>query len=45
MSKNETPQTRNQAGVAGAVAKTLDVLDAWEQRELYKAQQRRNRRR
>jgi len=45
MSKNETPQNRNQAGVAGAVAKTLNVLDAWEQRELYKAQQRRNRRR
>ena len=43
MSKNETPQTRNQTGVAGAVAKTLNVLDAWEQRELYKAQQRRKR--
>jgi hypothetical protein len=43
MSKNETPQTRNQSGVAGAVAKTLNVIDAWEQRELYKAQQRRKR--
>jgi hypothetical protein len=43
MSTNETPQTRNQTGVAGAVAKTLNVLDAWEQRELYKAQQRRKR--
>jgi hypothetical protein len=43
MSKNETPQTRNQTDEVGAVAKTLNVLDAWEQRELYKAQQRRKR--
>jgi hypothetical protein len=43
MSKNETPQTRNQADGVGAVAKTPNVLDAWEQRELAKAQQRRKR--
>lgn len=43
MSKNETPQTRDQADEVGAVAKTLNVFDAWEQRELYKAQQRRKR--
>jgi hypothetical protein len=52
MSTNEPPPTRKQADEVGAVEQTPQAcvsnptghLDAWEQRELYKAQQRRNRR-
>jgi hypothetical protein len=52
MSTNEPPQTRKQADGVGAVEQTpqacvsnpTDALDAWEHRELYKAQQRRKRR-
>ena len=51
MSTNEPTQTRKQADEVGAVDQTTkscgsnptDALDAWEHRELYKAQQRRKR--